>query len=66
MTDFLKSKRKVATTAIIATIAGFIFLDKGITGSAIFEGAYTGNAISIIGLLLVGCAAILAGYAIKK
>jgi hypothetical protein len=64
--NFLKSKRNATITALAATVAGFIFLNKGITGNAIFEGAYTGNVVSVIGLLLIGCAAVLAGYAIKK
>ena len=64
--NFLKSQKSTAISALIAAIAGFVFLDKGITGNVVFEGAYTGSILSFMGLLLITCAAILAGYAIKK
>jgi hypothetical protein len=64
--NLLKSKKGTAISALIAAVAGFVFLDKSITGNAIFGGAYTGSILSLIGLLLIACAAILAGYAIKK
>ena len=61
-----KTKGVAAVFAAVAFVAGFLFLDKGTTGNVILDNSPSFNAISLIGLLLVFCSAILAVYIIKK
>ena len=52
--------------AAVMFVVGFLFLDKDITGNAILNHQYSVDVVSLIGLLLVLCSAILAVYIIKK
>jgi len=64
--NFLKSKAGGGLIAIVSIAAGIIFLNKGITGNAVYQSAYTGSFISGIGALLIICAAVLAIYALFR
>lgn len=64
-TPKLKSPKSTAGFAIAALLGGFVFLNKGITGNVILSNKYSFNIISLIGLLLVFCSAILALYTIR-
>ena len=73
--DFFKKRSVVATFGIIALLAGFYFLNTGtlidpfsgqVTGNAVLTGLYPFSAISLTGLLLILCSAILIIYAIVK
>lgn len=69
MKNLLKKTTSKKFTAILAGIsffAGFIFLDKTITGNAIVKSANYSQTISIIGLLLIFCSLLLAYYSVKK
>ena len=62
----INPKKITAAFSVVALVAGFLFLDKGITGNIILNGHYPFDVISFIGLLLVFCSAILAGYSLRK
>ena len=63
----LKSKKATAIFAIIALIAGTIFLSGNtITGNVVLTDRYSLNLISLIGLSLIACAIILGAYSIKS
>ncbi len=69
--NFFEKKSVVAVFGIIALIGGFIFLNFGYfsfgpTGNVISTGIYSLNLISVIGLVLIVCSAILIVYAIVK
>lgn len=51
---------------IIAIIAGFIFLDSSVTGNAIANNPSSVNLLSLIGLVLVVCSAVLISYSVRK
>ena len=63
---WFKTKKVAAVFAAVSFVIGFLFLDKGITGNVILDNKYPVDFISLIGLLLVLCSAILAVYIIKK
>ena len=63
---WFKAKRVAAVFAAVSFVIGFLFLDKGITGNVILDNQYPVDFISLIGLLLILCSAILAVYLIKK
>ncbi len=63
---WFKTKKVAAVFAAVAFFIGFLFLDKGIIGNVILENNSPVDFISLIGLLLVLCSAILAVYIIKK
>ena len=63
---WFKTKRVAAVFAAVSFVIGFLFLDKGITGNVILDNKYPVDFISLIGLLLVLCSAILAVYIIKR
>lgn len=63
---WFKTKRIAAVFAAVAFVIGFLFLDKGITGNIILDNKYPVDFISLIGLLLVLCSALLAVYLIRK
>lgn len=63
---WFKIKGIAAIFAVVAFVTGFLFLDKGITGNVILDNKYPVDVISLIGLLLVLCSAILAVYIIRK
>lgn len=61
-----RTKSIAAIFAAVTFVLGFLFLDKGITGNAILDYEYSVDVVSLIGLLLVLCSAVLAVYIIKK
>jgi len=63
---WFKAKSVAAVFAAVAFITGFLFLDQGITGNVILDNSYPIDFISLIGLLLILCSAILAVYILKK
>ena len=63
---WFKAKGIAAVFAAVTFVIGFLFLDKGITGNVILENKYPVDFISLIGLLLILCSAILAVYIIKR
>jgi phosphatidylserine synthase len=52
--------------AIIAIVSGFLFLDSSPTGNVIVNKQSSVNLISMIGLILIACAAVLIAYSAKK
>lgn len=62
----LESKKVTTAFALVALVAGFLFLNKGITGNAILTNPYSFSMLPVIGLLLILCSAILALHIIKK
>ena len=73
--SFFQKKSIVATFGILALLGGFFFLNvgnltgfftTGPTGNAVLNNFYPFSLISIIGMLLILCAAILIVYAIVK
>ena len=63
--NILKSKKIVTLFALAALIGGFLFLSPNITGGVILNGS-SFNSLSLIGLVLIGCAIVLAVYSLKK
>ncbi|MBU2503574.1 MAG: hypothetical protein KJ879_00775 [Nanoarchaeota archaeon] len=64
---FINSKKITAVFAVAALVAGFFFLDRGTTGNVVLNGNLPPvDVISIVGLVLVGCSAILAFYSVRK
>lgn len=64
--SFLKKKLVIYGFAIISLFGGFLFLNKSITGNVILNKQHEINLISLIGILLIVCAAVLFAYSIKK
>ena len=64
--SILKTRKAATIFAITALIGGFLFLSPSITGGFILERADSFNLLSLIGLLLIGCAIVLAAYSLKK
>lgn len=64
--NWLKSKPVITGFAIIALVGAFLFMNENITGSAILANGYSFDMLSLIGLLLVACAIILAVYNFRK
>lgn len=52
--------------AIIALVFGFWFLDSNLTGNTIVNQQVPINLVSLIGLLLIACSAILISYSVKS
>ena len=63
---WFKPKKVGAVFATVAFVMGFLFLDKGVTGNVILDNKYPVDFISLIGLLLILCSALLAVYIIKR
>ena len=63
---WFKAKRVAAVFVVVSFVIGFLFLDKGITGNVILDNKYPVDFISLIGLLLILCSALLAVYIIKR
>ena len=64
-----KFLKKTLTTKLIGTLTflgGFYFLSKNITGNTILNEGKIFNLLSLIGLLLIVCSAILITYSIRK
>lgn len=67
MKKSLFSVRKiVGVFAAVFLIAGFLLLDKGISGNVVLNGEYTSNPLSLIGLIIILFSAILTAYVIIK
>ena len=65
--SWFKEKKVTAMFAVVAFFSGFLFVDRGsISGNVIVDNTPTFNIISMIGLLLVLCSAILVFYTVKK
>lgn len=72
--NFFKKRIVVAIFGIVALLAGFYFLNfhsavnlsGQVTGNSVISGFYPFSAISLVGLLLILCSAILIVYAIAK
>ena len=65
--SFLNMKKISAVVAVAALGAGFFFLDRGTTGNVVLNGSVPiVDAMSVVGLALVLCSAILAFYSVKK
>ena len=62
----LKTTKAVTLFALVALVGGFLFLSPSITGGAILQSASGFRPLSAIGLGLIVCAIVLAGYALKK
>ena len=64
--NWFKQKKVTSVFALVALVAGFLFLDNGITGNVVLGNTSPVDIISLMGLLLVFCAAILASYSIRR
>jgi len=64
--NLFKTRKTATIFAIIALIGGFLFLSPSITGGFILKSSNSFNPLSLVGLLLIGCAIVLAAYSIKK
>lgn len=69
--SFFERKSVVAAFGVIALFAGFFFLNVGflnlgLTGNVINSEYVSVNFLSVIGLLLIVCAAVLIIYSIVK
>lgn len=64
--NILKTKKAATIFAITALIGSFLFLSPNITGNVVLENANSFSTLSLIGLLLIGCSIVLAGYSLKK
>ena len=64
--DFLKSRKAIGGFAVIAIISAFFFLQGPMTGNVILEDSAQFNFVSVIGILLVFCAFVLAFYFFRK
>ncbi len=64
--NFFKKPITTGVMGITALIAGFYFLNNKITGNIILENKATFSLLSLIGILLIACSAILIVYSIKK
>jgi len=50
----------------VAVVSGFIFLDSSVTGNAIVNEQSPVSVLSLIGLLLITCSAVLVTYSLKR
>lgn len=64
--NLFKKRKTITLFAIVALIGGFLFLSPNITGGFILEEANSFSLLSLIGLLLISCAIVLATYSLKK
>ena len=65
--NWFKKKSITASFAIISFVFGFLFLRQGrVTGNVIASNYQSFSLLSLIGLLLVFCAIIMAVYTIKR
>ena len=64
--SWFNAKKIAGIFAAVFLVAGFLLLDKGMSGNVILNGEYTSNPLSLIGLIIVLCAAVLTAYVIKK
>ncbi len=65
--SWFKKRKVTAGFAIVAFVTGFLFIDNsGVSGNAILNDTPGFEPLSLIGLLLIFCAAILAMYTVKN
>ena len=69
--SFFRKKSVVGIFGALALLSGFYFLNtgflsRGVTGNVVLTNFYPFSLISIIGMLLILCSAILIIYAIVK
>ncbi len=65
--SWFKKKKTTAIFTIISFIFGFLFLRQGkVTGNIITNKYYSFSLLSLIGLLLIFCAIVMALYTTKK
>mgnify|MGYP001563518622 CR=1 FL=1 len=64
--SWLNVKKIAGVFAAVFLVAGFLLLDKGISGNVVLDGEYTSNPLALIGLIIVLFAAVLTAYTIKK
>ena len=64
--SWFKTRKVIASFAIVALTGGFLFLNHSITGNIILNDEYSFNLISIIGLMLILCSIILGVYSVRK
>jgi len=64
--NILKTRKTATIFAIAALAGGFLFLSPSITGRFILENSDSFSPLSLIGLLLITCAIVLAAYSLKK
>ncbi len=64
--SFFKKKFVTFAFALISLLGGFLFLNSNITGNVIVIRPYPVSIVSLVGLLLILCSAILFAYSIKK
>ncbi|HEB46885.1 MAG TPA: hypothetical protein ENI22_00255 [Candidatus Pacearchaeota archaeon] len=64
--NWFGAKKLTASFAAVSLIVGFLFLDKGVTGNVIINNQNPVNVVSLIGLLLVFCSAVLAVYSTRR
>lgn len=64
--NWFKTKKITSSFAVVALIAGFLFLNRGITGNIILNNKYPFDVVSLIGLTLIFCSAILAVHTIRR
>ena len=64
--NFLKKPITAGIIGVVALLAGFYFLNNKITGNIVLSGKTNFSFISLIGLLLIACSAILILYFVKK
>ena len=60
------SKKITAAFSVAALFAGFLFIDRSVTGNVVLNNHNPVNFVSLVGLLLVFCSAILALYSIRR
>lgn len=63
---WFKTKKVTASFAAVALVVGFLFLDRGVTGNVVLNNQAPVNVVSLAGLLLVFCSAILAIYSTRR
>lgn len=63
---WFKAKSVAAVFAVVAFVAGFLFLDGGASGNVILNNHNPVDAMSLIGLLLVLCSVVLVVYITRK
>ncbi|MCX6749592.1 MAG: hypothetical protein NTW17_02510 [Candidatus Pacearchaeota archaeon] len=65
--SWFKKRKVTAGFALVTFIAGFLLIDyNSISGNAVLNNSSSFEPLSLIGLLLIFCAAILAMYTIKN
>jgi len=66
--NWFKEKKVTITFAAVAFFTGFLFVDRGsISGNVIVDNTpFLSSTVSLVGLLLVLCSAILVAYTIRK